>query len=59
MGDLAEALDVDPEVVVVALRELRARKRGALRTTIQMGQTVWWWEEAEKAAKMDKTKKGK
>jgi hypothetical protein len=51
MASMARALEVDPEVVVVALRELRARKRGALRSTIRLGHVSWWWEDSPGKAK--------
>ena len=44
VGEMAERLDVAPEVVVVLLRELRSRKRGTLRSTIRLGHAAWWWE---------------
>jgi hypothetical protein len=45
MREMALALEVEPEVVVIALRELRARKRGQLRSTIRLGHASWWWED--------------
>ena len=54
IGEMAEQLDVEPEVVVVALRELRSRKRGRLRSTIQLGHTAWSWQEAPKKEKKPK-----
>jgi hypothetical protein len=51
MGTMAAVLDVEPEVVVVALRELRARKRGQLKSMIQLGHVSWWWEDAPAPAK--------
>jgi hypothetical protein len=44
VAEMAERLDVTPEVVVVLLRELRSRKRGTLRSTIRLGHAAWWWE---------------
>jgi hypothetical protein len=44
VGEIADTLEVEPEVVVIALRELRARKRGRLRSTIRLGHVSWWWE---------------
>lgn len=46
MRQMAHVLEVEPEAVVVALRELRARKRGTLRSTIRLGHVSWWWEDA-------------
>lgn len=48
VAEMAEELEVEPEVVVVALRELRARKKGTLRSTVQLGHAAWWWEEKQK-----------
>jgi hypothetical protein len=50
MGQMAAVLEVEPEVVVVALRELRSRKRGQLRSTIRLGHVSWWWEDPPPAA---------
>jgi hypothetical protein len=44
---MAVGLGVEPEVVVVALRELRATHAGRLCSTIYLGRTAWWWEPAE------------
>jgi hypothetical protein len=44
---MAAGLGVEPEVVVVALRELRATHAGRLRSSIHLGRTAWWWEPAE------------
>ena len=62
IGELAEALAIEPEEVVVVMRELRGRKRGRLVSGLQRGQTVWRWEEApkpEKPAKVEKDAKPK
>ena len=66
VGQIGEALEIEPEVVVIALRELRAQKQGRLRSTITLGHVSWWWEApAEPAAvpaqgkKDQKRKKGK
>lgn len=69
VGAMADALDVEPEVVVIALRELRTRKRGTLRSTIRLGHVHWWWEPpavpepkpapGEAAAAPAKPKKGR
>ena len=48
---MAVGLGVEPEVVVVALRELRATHAGRLCSTISLGRTAWWWEPAPPAAK--------
>ena len=45
VADMAERLDVDPEVIVVLLRELRTGKRGTLRTTLRLGHAAWYWED--------------
>jgi hypothetical protein len=45
MREMSVALEVEPEVVVIALRELRARKRGTLHSTIRLGHASWWWED--------------
>jgi hypothetical protein len=44
MREIAAALDVEPEVVVVGMRELRARRRGHLRTSIRFGHVCWFWQ---------------
>ena len=65
IGELAEALEIEPEEVVVVMRELRGKKRGQLVSALQRGQTVWRWEETpkpekpSKAEKASKAKKGK
>jgi len=62
LGEIADALGIEPEVVVIALRELRARKRGRLRSTIRVGHVSWWWElpaETESPAGKKSKKKGK
>jgi hypothetical protein len=41
---MAVALDVEPEVIVVVMRELRARRRGRLRSKVVLGHVSWWWE---------------
>ena len=41
---MAAGLGVEPEVVVVALREARAAPAGTLRSTIHLGRVTWWWE---------------
>ncbi len=41
---MATALEVEPEVIVVAMRELRAAGAGRLRSTIHLGHVSWWWE---------------
>jgi hypothetical protein len=48
---MAVGLGVEPEVVVVALRELRATHAGRLCSTIHLGRIAWWWEPAAPAAK--------
>ena len=57
IGELAEALEIEPEEVVVVLRELRGKKRGRLASALQQGQTVWRWEETPKAAGAPKTER--
>ena len=62
VGELAEVLAIEPEEVVVVMRELRGKKRGKLVSGLHRGHTVWRWEEtqkSEKAAKPKKTKKSK
>jgi hypothetical protein len=66
VGQVGEALEIEPEVVVIALRELRAQKQGRLRSTITLGHVSWWWEPPAEVAKApaqgkkdQKRKKGK
>ena len=54
IGELAEALEIEPEEVVVVLRELRGKKKGRLASALQRGQTVWRWEETPKIDKVEK-----
>ena len=54
VGEIADALEIEPEEVVVVMRELRGKKRGTLTSGIHLGQTVWTWEE-----RPSKPKKGK
>ena len=54
IGELAEALEIEPEEVVVVLRELRGKKKGRLVSGIQRGQTVWRWEETPEPEKPSK-----
>ena len=58
-GEMAEALEIEPEEVVVVMRELRGRKRGTLVSALHRGHTVWRWEETPKAEKPKKDKKPK
>ena len=51
IGELAEALEIEPEEVVVVMRELRGKKSGTLTSTIRQGQTVWSWAEKRKKGK--------
>jgi hypothetical protein len=44
---MALGLEVEPEVVVIALRELRAQPGGRLRSAIQLGRVTWTWERAQ------------
>jgi hypothetical protein len=57
IGEAAEALDVEPEEVVVVMRELRGKKSGRLVSALQRGQTVWRWEETSKPAKVEEAVK--
>jgi hypothetical protein len=57
IGELAEALEAEPEEVVVAMRELRGKKRGRLLSSLHRGRTVWRWEELPKAEKPGKPAK--
>ncbi|HVG98858.1 MAG TPA: hypothetical protein VNK05_18260 [Chloroflexota bacterium] len=41
---MAAGLGVEPEVVVVALRELRLSGVGRLRTAVALGRVTWRWE---------------
>jgi hypothetical protein len=41
---MAQGLEVEPEVVVIALRELRAQPGGRLRSAIHLGRVTWTWE---------------
>jgi hypothetical protein len=50
MRPMADGLEVEPEAVVVALRELRARRRGQLRTTIRLGHVCWSWQPPAEAS---------
>lgn len=59
MRQMADVLEVEPEAVVVALRELRASKRGTLRSAIRLGHVAWWWEVAPAAAGKKPKKKRK
>jgi hypothetical protein len=54
VGEMAEALEIEPEEVVAVIRELRGRKRGKLVTALFRGHTVWRWEETQKAVKAKK-----
>jgi hypothetical protein len=47
---MAAGLGVEPEVVVVALRELRLNGEGHLRTAVALGRVTWRWEPLEAAA---------
>ena len=59
IGELAEALEIEPEEVVVVMRELRGKKSGTLTSAIGRGQTVWSWEEAPKSVRSAKPKKAR
>jgi hypothetical protein len=59
IGEVAEALGIEPEEVVVVMRELRGRRRGKLVSSLHGGHTVWRWEEVPKSARPAKPKKGK
>ena len=59
LGEIADALDIEPEVVVIALRELRTRKRGRLRSTIRLGHVSWWWEVPAELASLASKKASK
>lgn len=59
IGELAEALEIEPEEVVVVMRELRGKKSGTLMSAIRRGQTVWSWEEAPKSVRTARGKKAK
>jgi hypothetical protein len=69
---MASGLGIEPELVVVALRALRATLRaggtGRLRTAISRGRVTWRWEpsgvppaesEAPASAPGERRKKGK
>jgi hypothetical protein len=43
---MAAGLGVEPEVVVIALRELRALPGGRLRSAIRLGRVTWTWERS-------------
>ena len=58
VGELAEVLEIEPEEVVVVMRELRGKKRGRLVSGLHLGHTVWRWEETAKTPK-EKGKKAK
>lgn len=51
MRQITAALEADPEVVVVALRELRRRDDGRLRSAISLGHVCWWWEPAARGGR--------
>ena len=59
VGEMADALEIAPEEVVVVMRELRGKKRGRLVTGLSRGHTVWRWEETPKVAKETKVAKAK
>lgn len=61
MREMAAALSVTPEVVVIALRELRGRRRGRLLSTVRLGHVCWWWEDPPDtgSSKKEDSKKGK
>jgi hypothetical protein len=44
VGAMAARLGVEPELVVVALRELRVNPEGRVRSAIRLGHVSWWWE---------------
>jgi hypothetical protein len=44
MAEMAAALQVEPEYVVIGLRELRKKRRGRLRSGMRAGRACWWWE---------------
>jgi hypothetical protein len=46
---MAAGLGVEPELVVVALRELRHDREGHLRTAVSLGRVTWQWEAHEVA----------
>jgi hypothetical protein len=48
MRQITATLEADPEVVVVALRELRRRDDGRLRSRISLGHVCWWWEPSRR-----------
>jgi hypothetical protein len=48
VGTIAAHLGVEPEVVVVALRELRVGHPGRLRSAICLGHVSWWWEPEDR-----------
>ena len=50
-AELEDVLEAEPEEIVAALRALRAKARGMVRTATNLGRTVWWWEEPPKGEK--------
>jgi hypothetical protein len=57
MREMCLALEIEPEVAVIILRELRSRKRGAVRSTIRLGHAAWWWEDLPKKEEKEPGKK--
>ena len=59
MQVITEALEIQPEEVVVILRRLRGSRRGRLHSAIRFGHVCWWWDpepiKPEKGAKSAKT----
>jgi hypothetical protein len=56
---MADALEVEPEAVVVGLRELRSSKRGRLRSSVILGHVAWQWYSDDGGAALDKKRKRK
>ncbi|HEX2035356.1 MAG TPA: hypothetical protein VHS99_14350 [Chloroflexota bacterium] len=46
-GEMAAELQLEPELIVLLLRDLRANPRGRLHTTVRRGHVCWWWQDTK------------
>ncbi|HEX2186168.1 MAG TPA: hypothetical protein VHN78_11760 [Chloroflexota bacterium] len=46
-GEMAAELQLEPELIVLLLRDLRANPRGRLHTTVRHGHVCWWWQDTK------------
>jgi hypothetical protein len=46
-GEMAAKLQLEPELIVLLLRDLRANSRGRLHTTVRRGHVCWWWQDTK------------